>query len=93
MGLFREYDIRGIVGSELTEAIAEQIGRAYGTLAVGAGAKAVAVGRDGRTSAMQMRAALLKGLTGCGLDVVDVGVCPTPLLYYAPPPTGSVKSA
>jgi phosphomannomutase/phosphoglucomutase len=83
MGIFREYDIRGIVGSELTEAMAEQIGRAYGSLAVRAGAKAVAMGRDGRTSAMQMRAALLKGLTGCGLDVVDIGVCPTPLLYYS----------
>jgi phosphomannomutase/phosphoglucomutase len=83
MGIFREYDIRGIVGEELTEDMAERIGRAYGSLAVRAGAKAVAVGRDGRTSAMQMRAALLKGLLGCGLDVVDIGVCPTPLLYYA----------
>jgi len=83
MGLFREYDIRGIVGTELTEDLAEQIGRAYGTRAVRAGAHAVAVGRDGRTSARQMRAALLKGLLGCGLDVVDVGVCPTPLLYYS----------
>ncbi|MFM7840669.1 MAG: phosphomannomutase, partial [Nitrospira sp.] len=72
MGLFREYDIRGIVGTELTEDLAEQIGRAYGTRAVRAGAQAVAVGRDGRTSARQMRAALLKGLLGCGLDVVDV---------------------
>jgi phosphomannomutase / phosphoglucomutase len=83
MGIFREYDIRGVVGTELTPALAEKIGRAYGSLAVRAGAKAVAVGRDGRTSAMQMREALLKGLLGCGLDVVDVGVCPTPLLYYA----------
>jgi len=83
MGIFREYDIRGVVGRDLTPELAERIGRAYGSLAVRAGAKAVAVGRDGRTSAMQMRAALLKGLLGCGLDVVDIGVCPTPLLYYA----------
>ena len=83
MALFREYDIRGIVGKELTEDMAERIGCAYGSRAIRAGAKAVAVGRDGRTSAMQMRAALLKGLLGCGLDVVDIGVCPTPLLYYA----------
>lgn len=83
MALFREYDIRGVVGTELTPALAEKIGRAYGSLAIRAGAKAVAVGRDGRTSAMQMREALLKGLLGCGLDVVDIGVCPTPLLYYA----------
>ena len=83
MSIFREYDIRGVVGEELTAALAEKIGRAYGSLAVRAGAKAVAVGRDGRTSAMQMRESLLKGLLGCGLDVVDIGVCPTPLLYYA----------
>ena len=83
MSIFREYDIRGVVGTELTPALAEQIGRAYGSIAVRAGAKAVAVGRDGRTSALEMREALLKGLLGCGLDVVDIGVCPTPLLYYA----------
>jgi phosphomannomutase/phosphoglucomutase len=83
VSIFREYDIRGVVGEELTPALAEKIGRAYGSLAVRAGARAVAVGRDGRTSAMQMREALLKGLLGCGLDVVDIGVCPTPLLYYA----------
>jgi len=83
VSIFREYDIRGVVGEELTPALAEKIGRAYGSLAVRAGAKAVAVGRDGRTSAMQMRESLLKGLLGCGLDVVDIGVCPTPLLYYA----------
>jgi len=83
MSIFREYDIRGVVGEELTPALAEKIGRAYGSLAVRAGARAVAVGRDGRISAMQMREALLKGLLGCGLDVVDIGVCPTPLLYYA----------
>jgi len=83
MSIFREYDIRGVVGTELTTDLAEKIGQAYGSLAVRAGAKAVAVGRDGRTSAMEMRAALLKGLLGCGLDVVDIGVCPTPLLYYA----------
>jgi len=83
VSIFREYDIRGVVGEELTPALAEKIGRAYGSLAVRAGAKAVAVGRDGRTSAMQMREALLKGLLGCGLDVVDIGICPTPLLYYA----------
>ncbi|TAL11240.1 MAG: phosphomannomutase/phosphoglucomutase [Nitrospirae bacterium] len=83
MSIFREYDIRGVVGEELTPALAEKIGRAYGSLAVRAGAKAVAVARDGRTSAMQMREALLKGLLDCGLDVVDIGVCPTPLMYFS----------
>ena len=83
MSIFREYDIRGIVGKDLTVELAENIGRAYGSRAVRAGAKSIAVGRDGRTSAMAMREALLKGLLGCGLDVVDIGVCPTPLLYFA----------
>src|SRR5437660_7167307 len=83
MSIFREYDIRGIVGKDLTVELAEQIGRAYGSRAARAGAKAIAVGRDGRTSAPAMREALLKGLLGCGLDVVDIGICPTPLLYFA----------
>jgi len=83
MSIFREYDIRGVVGEELTPALAENIGRAYGSLAVRAGAKTIAVGRDGRTSARQMREALLKGLLGCGLNVVEIGVCPTPLMYFS----------
>src|SRR2546425_1061963 len=83
MSIFREYDIRGIVGKDLTVELAEKIGRAYGSRAVRGGAKSIAVGRDGRTSAPVMREAVLKGLLGCGLDVVDIGVCPTPLLYFA----------
>src|SRR5438309_10484133 len=83
MSIFREYDIRGIVGKDLTAELAEKIGRAYGSRAVRAGAKSIAVGRDGRTSAMAMREALLKGLLGCGLDVVDIGVCPTRSLSFA----------
>src|SRR5947209_14895701 len=83
VSIFREYDIRGIVGKDLTVELAEKIGRAHGSLAVRAGAKAIAVGRDGRMSAQVMREALLKGLLGCGLDVVDIGICPTPLLYFA----------
>ena len=83
MSIFREYDIRGVVGKDLTVKLAEQIGRAYGSTAVRAGSKAIAVGRDGRTSAVEMRDAVLRGLLGSGLDVVDIGVCPTPLLYYA----------
>src|SRR5207245_538405 len=90
MSIFREYDIRGVVGKDLTVELAEKIGRAYGSRAVRAGAKAIAVGRDGRTSASVMREAVLKGLLGCGLDVVDIGICPTPLLYFAlfPLPVG-----
>ena len=83
MSIFREYDIRGIVGKDLTPALAEHIGLAYGTCAAKSGATSVAVARDGRTSAIEMRDAVIKGITACGVDVVDIGVCPTPLLYFA----------
>ena len=83
MSIFREYDIRGVVGKDLTPSLAEQIGRAYGSKAARSGAKSIAVARDGRTSAIEMRDALIKGVTACGLAVVDIGVCPTPLLYFA----------
>src|SRR5260370_41881481 len=95
MSIFREYDIRGVVGKDLTVELAEKIGRAYGSRAMRAGAKALAVGRDGRTSAPVMREAVLKGLLGCGLDVVDIGICPTPLLYFdlfTPPGGGALRT-
>src|SRR5437773_3201905 len=83
MSIFREYDIRGIVGKELQPALAEDIGLAYGTRAAQSGATSVAVARDGRTSAIEMRDAVIRGITACGVDVLDIGVCPTPLLYFA----------
>lgn len=83
MSIFREYDIRGVVGKDLTPKLAEQIGLAYGTRAARAGAQSVAVARDGRTTAIEMRDAVINGITACGVDVVDIGVCPTPLLYFA----------
>jgi phosphomannomutase / phosphoglucomutase len=83
MALFREYDIRGIVGKELTEDIAEQIGRAYATVARGKQVKTVSVGRDGRASSPALRNRLIAGLTAGGLNVIDIGVCPTPILYFS----------
>lgn len=83
MALFREYDIRGIVGQDLTEQVAEQIGRAYATMAKSREVRTIAVGRDGRLSSPSLHGGLVKGLTGAGLDVVDIGVCATPLLYFA----------
>lgn len=83
MGLFREYDIRGIVGKDLTEDIAERIGRAYATMAGGKGVKTVSVGRDGRLSSPSLRDGLVRGLVAGGINVVDIGVCPTPLLYFS----------
>lgn len=83
MGLFREYDIRGIVGEELTEDVAERIGQAFATVGKARGVKTVSVGRDGRLSSPALRDRLVHGLTGAGLNVVDIGVCPTPLLYFS----------
>lgn len=83
MGIFREYDIRGVVGRDLTEEVAERIGRAFGTIARERGVKAVSVGRDGRLSSPALRDHLVNGLTMSGLDVVDIGACPTPILYFS----------
>lgn len=83
MALFREYDIRGIVGQELTEDMAERIGRAFATMGRERGLKTVSVGRDGRASSPVLRDRLVRGLTAAGLTVVDVGVCPTPVLYFS----------
>ena len=68
---FKAYDIRGIVGKTVDEAFAEHLGRAFGSEAVKAGEKAVAVGRDGRLSGPALAAALIRGLASTGLDVVD----------------------
>ncbi|MCP9439480.1 MAG: phosphomannomutase/phosphoglucomutase [Nitrospira sp.] len=83
MGLFREYDLRGVVGQELTEDIAERLGRAYATYVRPRGVTTISVGRDGRTSSPALHRALLKGLLAGGLDVVDLGVCTSPLVYFS----------
>ncbi|MEI6026256.1 MAG: phosphomannomutase/phosphoglucomutase [Betaproteobacteria bacterium] len=80
--IFKAYDIRGIVGQTIDAAFAEHLGRAFGSEAVAAGEKAVAVGRDGRLSGPKLAAALIKGLKSTGLDVVDIGAVTTPMLYY-----------
>ena len=83
-GIFRQYDIRGIVDRELTVESAEAIGRAYAAyLANHAIVGTVAVGRDNRPSGDKLRDALVGGLTSSGVDVIDIGVVPTPLLYWS----------
>jgi len=79
---FKAYDIRGIVGKTIDESFAEHLGRAFGSAAVAAGEKAVAVGRDGRLSGPSLVQALIRGLQSTGLDVVDLGAVTTPMLYY-----------
>src|SRR6059058_495890 len=81
--IFKAYDVRGIVPSTLTEEVAEALGRAFGTMALKEGEKAVAVGRDGRLSGPSLSAALVRGLVASGVDVVDIGMVTTPMLYFA----------
>jgi phosphomannomutase len=81
--ILREYDIRGIVGETLHEADARALGRAYASLLAEAGGKSVAVGRDGRLSSPALEAALVEGLSESGVDVLRIGLGPTPMLYYA----------
>ena len=83
MSIFREYDVRGIVGKDLTFDVAESIGRAYGTMARQRGCRTVALGRDGRLTSPDLRDRVLAGIMAAGMNVVDIGICPTPLLYFA----------
>ena len=86
---FKAYDIRGIVGQAIDAVFAEHLGRAFGSEAVAAGEKAVAVGRDGRVSGPMLVEALMRGLASTGLDVVDLGAVTTPMLYYVAAPCGA----
>ena len=81
--ILREYDIRGIVGDTLTEADAYALGRTYAALARDEGAKSIAVGRDGRTHSGMLEAALIRGLNEGGIDVMQIGMGPSPMLYFA----------
>lgn len=83
MSIFRAYDIRGIVGQDLTVDIVTQVGRAIGSEAAQRGQQTVVVARDGRLSGPELIAALTAGLRQSGRDVIDVGRVPTPVLYFA----------
>ena len=79
----REYDIRGIVGDSLTEADAGAVGRSFGTAVRRGGGKLVMLGRDGRESSPALCAAVADGLMAAGCDVIDIGLGPTPMLYFS----------
>jgi len=81
--IFKAYDIRGIVGKTLTAEIAFNIGRAVGSESLVRGASTVVVGRDGRLSGPDLAGALAKGLADTGCHVIDIGMVPTPVLYFA----------
>jgi phosphomannomutase/phosphoglucomutase len=81
--IFRAYDIRGTVGEDLNEPVAEAIGKAYGTYIQRISGNRIMVGRDNRPSSISYQAALIAGLRSTGCDVTDIGVSPTPMLYFA----------
>src|SRR4051812_39050750 len=81
--LLREYDIRGIVGSTLTTADAQAVGRAFGTVVRRGGGSRVCVGYDGRLSSPELEESLVAGLVAAGIQVERIGLGPTPMLYFA----------
>jgi phosphomannomutase len=81
--IFKAYDVRGVVPGTLNEAVAQALGRAFGTMARAEGETVVAVGRDGRLSGPSLSAALVRGLLSAGVDVIDIGPATTPMLYFA----------
>jgi phosphomannomutase len=81
--VLREYDIRGIVDKTLTEADAYALGRTFAAKGLDEGAKRIAVGRDGRTHSGRLQAALIRGLNEGGIDVMQIGMGPSPMLYFA----------
>ncbi|HXT51153.1 MAG TPA: phosphomannomutase/phosphoglucomutase, partial [Thermoanaerobaculia bacterium] len=92
-GIFKAYDVRGIYPTEIDEAIAEQIGRAFWHVLAADGfpsGKSVVVSRDMRSHSAPLQAALVRGLRAAGLDVVDIGLATTPMNYFA---IGHLKAA
>lgn len=81
--IFKAYDIRGVVSATLNEAVAEGLGKSFGTRAMAEGQTMVAVGRDGRLSGPALSAALIRGLVAAGVQVIDIGLATTPMLYFA----------
>ncbi|MES2016089.1 MAG: phosphomannomutase/phosphoglucomutase [Pseudomonadota bacterium] len=80
--IFKAYDIRGVVGSTLDAGVASKIGQAFGRAVLAKGERTVVIGRDGRLSGPELTAALAAGLQSAGVDVIDLGVVATPMVYY-----------
>lgn len=81
--IFREYDIRGIADRDLTDEVVLTLGRAMGTYLRGEGCSRITLGRDCRLSSRRLRDQLSEGLKSTGLQIVDIGICPSPVLYYS----------
>jgi len=82
-GIFREYDIRGIVGKDILDEDVVSIGKGFGSYLQAENRSSVVVGRDCRSSSDRYRDLLVEGLLTTGCDVLDIGVCPTPVLYFS----------
>ncbi len=80
--IFKAYDIRGVIGSTLDAGVARQIGQAFGMAVLAKGERKVVIGRDGRLSGPELAGALAQGLQAAGVDVIDLGVVATPMVYY-----------
>ncbi|GAB4353068.1 MAG: phosphomannomutase/phosphoglucomutase [Candidatus Abyssubacteria bacterium] len=81
--IFREYDIRGVAERDLTDDVVECIGKAFATFALSFGKKKVVIGRDCRLSSPRIHTTLTQAMLSGGLDVVDIGICPTPVFYFS----------
>ena len=81
--IFREYDIRGLAEQDFDKEFALLLGKVHGTSVMAAGGRRVAVGRDCRATSDEYAEAVIACMTSAGLQVYDVGICPTPLLYFS----------
>ena len=81
--IFREYDIRGVAGESITEEVVERVGKAYGTMIAEGGGREVSVGYDCRKSSPAFRDALCEGITSTGVNIVDIGMVTTPMVYFS----------
>ena len=81
--VFREYDIRGLVGRDLDIDFVFDLGRAIGTYGAGKGARSMILGRDCRLSSEEYAGAMQEGLAAAGMNVIDIGLCATPMLYFS----------
>lgn len=82
-GIFREYDIRGIAGTDIDEEVFELIGKAYGTYMKRVGASSISMGRDCRVTSPELSQAVARGINSTGINVLDIGMVATPMLYFS----------
>ncbi len=81
--VFREYDVRGVVGKDLNHDFVRKLGKAIGTYGKDRGVKTMTIGRDCRLSSEDYGIAIAEGITSVGIDVIDIGLCATPMLYFS----------